>query len=52
MMDMDDICMEYDDLVEAGEINPHQVSLSDYMEDKIGTIIDRAMDVYDDRWED
>lgn len=51
-MDMDDICMEYDDLVEAGEIDPRKTSLSDYIEDTIGRLTDKAMDAYKDRWED
>lgn len=46
-MDMDDICMEYDDLVEAGEIDPSETSLSEYIEDKVGEAIDRAMDSID-----
>jgi len=40
-MDMDDICMEYDDLVEAGEINPGVLSLNDYIEDKLSELMDR-----------
>jgi hypothetical protein len=47
MMDWDDICMEYDELVEAGEIDPKKTSLSDYIEDKCSELIDKAMDSFD-----
>jgi hypothetical protein len=46
-MDQDDWCIEYDELVEAGEIDPSKTSLSDFLEDKMGEMIDRAMDSID-----
>lgn len=41
-MDWDDVCIEYDELVAAGEINPEEESLDDYLEDYVGRMIDRA----------
>lgn len=46
-MDWDDLCIEYDELVEAGEIDPKVTSLSDFMEDRVGEMIDNAMDSMD-----
>lgn len=44
MLDMDELYMEYADLVEAGEIDPKQVSVEDYVQDKISSAIDYAHD--------
>lgn len=38
--DMDDIYMEYEDLVEAGEIDPAEVSVEDYVADKLAEMAD------------
>jgi hypothetical protein len=46
-VDQDEWYMEYEDLVEAGEIDPAKTSLSDFLEDKMGEMIDRAMDSID-----
>lgn len=45
--DMDDIYLEYADLVEAGEIDPNIFSEEDYVQDFISSRIDRAMDRLD-----
>ena len=42
MRDMDDICIEWQDLVDAGEIDPEENTLEDYMEDQVSRMIDRA----------
>jgi hypothetical protein len=38
--DLDDIYMEYDDLVEAGEIDPAVTSVEDYIESKVSGLTD------------
>ena len=42
MSDIDDFYMEYDDLVEAGEIDPNIQSIDDFVESRIGDLYDRA----------
>lgn len=46
-MDWDDISMEYDELVEAGEIDPKRTSLSDYIADRCSELADKAIDSFD-----
>lgn len=36
--------MEYDELVEAGEIDPKKVSVEDFIIDRYSSAIDAAMD--------
>lgn len=45
----DDDYIEYANLVEAGEINPKEVSVEDYVADKMAERIDRAHDEEKDR---
>ena len=42
MIDIDDICMQYEEQVESGEIDPKRVSLQDYIEDVVSSAIDEA----------
>lgn len=44
---MDDLCIEYDELVEAGEIDPKKISIEDWLVDRISEATDRAMDLMD-----
>lgn len=44
---MDELYMEYDDLVEAGEIDPNEISIEDWVADRVSTAIDRAHDSMD-----
>lgn len=42
MKDIDDLYIEYEELVEAGEIDPKETSVEDYVEDWISGAVDRA----------
>ncbi len=44
---MDDWYMEYDELVEAGEIDPKTLSVDDFVIDRISSAIDDAHDSMD-----
>lgn len=44
MRDLDELYMEYDELVEAGEIDPKRTSIEDFVTDKISSAIDWAHD--------
>lgn len=46
--DMDDLYIEYQDLVDDGEINPDEISADEWVGDKLADMADRA---YDD-WKD
>jgi hypothetical protein len=43
-VDMDDLCILYEDLVEMGEIDPLTYSMSDFLVDKVSSAIDYATD--------
>lgn len=43
----DDAYLEYDDLVESGEIDPEEVSLEEHVLDRWTDMIDDAMDRID-----
>ncbi len=47
-MDIKDYYLEYDELVEAGEIDPKEVSVEDFVADKLAEAIDRAHDMLRD----
>ena len=42
---MDELYMEYDDLVEAGELDPATISIEDYVIDRYSSLVDHAMDM-------
>lgn len=44
---MDELYIEYEDLVEAGEIDPKEISIHEFIENRIGSLIDDAMDSLD-----
>lgn len=46
-MDQDDLYIEYDELVESGEIDPQEISVEDWVTDRISELTDRAMDYMD-----
>lgn len=48
-MDWDELYMEYDDLVESGEIDPKEVSIEDWIEDRVSSLIDYASDYGQER---
>lgn len=45
---MDELYMEYADLVAAGEIDPSKISVEDWVQDQLGQMIDKAHDFYND----
>ena len=45
--DIDDICIEWEERVDNGEIDPETYPLSEYIEDKVSEAIDRAEMLYD-----
>jgi hypothetical protein len=46
-LDLDELYMEYEDLITAGEIDPKKVSIEQYIEDRISSLIDDAHDRMD-----
>lgn len=46
--DLDDIYMEYDDLVAAGDIDPTQTPVEDYVADVMALAYDRITDMQED----
>jgi acyl CoA:acetate/3-ketoacid CoA transferase alpha subunit len=46
-MDMDDLYIQYDELVAMGELDPEETSIEDYIIDKISEATDYAMDRLD-----
>jgi hypothetical protein len=44
-VDMDDLCILYEDLVEMGEIDPLTYSMSDFLVDKVSSAIDYGLGI-------
>ena len=49
-MDLDDLYMEYEDMVENGEIDPTEINVEDYVADRLAAMVDRAWGDYKDRY--
>lgn len=45
-MDLDDLYIEYYDLVESGEINSSEISIEDWVVDRYSELIDKAHDYH------
>lgn len=43
-LEYDELGMQYEELVEAGELDPKKVSMQDYIEDVVSSAIDDAQD--------
>lgn len=46
-MDWDDLCIEYEELVESGEIDPDEETMEEFIEREMSESIDKAMDSID-----
>lgn len=44
---MEDLYIQYDELVESGEIDPNEISCEDWVIDQWSSMIDRAIDRLD-----